>query len=109
MESVGLKDFVKSAITDIASAISEANAEGVDGLVVNPKSYWTTKGMEVKAHDDGRIVTTLEFNLSVQVSKRKGGGIGLDVRPLKAGIKGFTGESSANSLRFSIPVIFPGK
>lgn len=103
-----LKDFVKGVISDIANAITELNEGQLNSdLFVNPKKC-TLKKNEYSYCDDGRQINDIEFNLSISASDTvdKGGGIKIDI--LKAGISKETNTGKISTIKFSIPVAFPG-
>ena len=103
-----LKDFIKGTISDIALAIKELNAEhGSDGLLVNPRGCYSIPNAFASTADD-RLVKDMEFNLSIGASDTTEAGGGLKINVLKAGISNETNNSTISTVRFSIPVAFPG-
>lgn len=104
-----LKDFVKGTISDIALAIKELNDEKSNiGLLVNPNNYDQVKADKYSFIGDGRLVKDIEFNLSISASDTTEAGGGLKINVLKAGISNETNNSTISTIRFSIPVVFPG-
>lgn len=103
-----LKDFIKGTIADIAIAIKELNEEGTSiGLLVNPVDcHCLSKGFSETG--DGRLVKDIEFNLSISASDTTESGGGIKINVLKAGISNETNNSTVSTIRFSIPVAFPG-
>lgn len=106
-----LKDFIKGAISDIAMAISELNSEmSTIGLTVNPMDESNTYNDCVRLNydNDERMVKDIEFNLSISVSESSETGGGIRINVLSAGMnKEFT-SSTVSTIRFSIPVVYPG-
>jgi hypothetical protein len=104
-----LKDFVKGTISDIALAIKELNDEKSNiGLLVNPNNYDQIKANEFLFIGDGRLVKDVEFNLSISASDTTEAGGSLKINVLKAGISNEANNSTVSTIRFSIPVVFPG-
>lgn len=107
MEQIELKDFVKETISSIAHAISELNEEQAGiGLVVNPKGLFKGPDSTLIATNN-RIVSEVEFNLSISASSSSNTGGGVRLKVLEAGISGKDTQSAASSIRFTIPVCFP--
>lgn len=103
-----LKDFIKGTISDIALAIKELNDEKAGiGLFVNPVDcHCLSKGLSETG--DGRLVKDVEFNLSISASETTEAGGGIKINVLKAGISNEANNSTISTVRFSIPVSFPG-
>lgn len=102
-----LRDFIKGVITDISTAISELDKElSSTGLVINPANRDGVSTYD--SLNTGRAIKEVEFNLSVSASdtKEKGGGIKINV--VNAGISAETSHTTVSTVRFSIPVAFPG-
>lgn len=106
-----LKDFIKRTISDIALAINELNKELSDiGLTINPKdkSNSINSFVRLNENDDERAIKEIEFNLSISVSDSTEGGGGLKINVVSAGINRGTSNCTISTVKFSIPVIYPG-
>lgn len=105
-----LKDFIKTAITDITDAISDLQQELDNGTIINPK---LTYGKESTSLIDGdnRSIERLNFDIAVTVSSSSDieGGAKAGISVFGAKLGGKTSESSENASRltFSIPIVFP--
>lgn len=102
-----LKEFIVSAISDIASAVSEADEilKPMGGLM-NPGDI-TTKMVET--FDAPR--TTLHFDIAVaaQSSTGVGAGVKAKIHVIEASVggKGEVSETSTSRLTFSLDVVLP--
>ena len=66
-----LKEFIKSAITQLSEAVYELNDELKDkGVVVNP-CYAENTNFETIDNSEGVIVSSVEFDLQVSTSEIK--------------------------------------
>lgn len=106
-----LKDFIKTAITDITEAISELQSELNNGTVINPTLGYGDYGKAVIVKAGAAAIEHLSFDVAVTVSEHSG----LDGR-VKAGINilGTKIETETNTktenvsrLSFSIPIVYP--
>lgn len=104
-----LKDFIKGTITDIATAIKELNEENNDiSLFVNPRNFYITERKNEKICGDGRLVEYVDFNLSISASDKKETGGKIAITVLNAGLQNEYNNSTVSTIKFSIPIIFPG-
>lgn len=102
-----IKDFIKETISGISDAIQELNSEKhQDGLVVSPSKF-SSRGGTCAKYEDGRPVERIEFNLNVIVTDKTGGGGGVRISIVEAGINTESVNSSNSTIKFSIPVVFP--
>lgn len=103
-----LKDFIKGVISDIALATKELNEEYSNtGLLVNPANcHDIAKGLSETG--DGRMVRDIEFNLVISASNTTNAGGGLKINVLRAGIDNEVNNSTISTIKFSVPVAFPG-
>lgn len=108
-----LKDFIKGTISAISNAIveSQTELEGI-GVIVNPEKTEVGKEGRILLRSDGwRYIQELNFDVSVEVQDKNGGGANAQL--VIAGlisIGGGANESnqnrSQNRISFSIPVAF---
>jgi len=117
-----LKDFIKETLIEIATALSEANAElsSIDAII-NPKdvivatndksSIYGYLAKESENRDNRRPVHVVEFDVSVTATDKTGtkGGIGVMVAGIGLGSQGQS--EAANSvysrLQFKVPIALP--
>lgn len=108
-----LKDFVKTAINDITSAVSELQSELQNGAIVSPSmpcaiSNVTIKDPRTKCN---RKISSIDFDVATTVETsdkiEAGGGVGIQI--VSAKIENNNEESTGNVSRiaFSIPVVLP--
>jgi hypothetical protein len=103
-----LKEFISSAISDIAEAVSEADAylKSVGGLM-NPGDY--KNGLGGGTFDAPR--TTLNFDVAVAAQSSGGvsGGLKARILVIEASLSGEKGatHSSSSRLTFSLDVVLP--
>lgn len=114
---MNLKTFIKESIEQIAAAVNEINENENKpaGLIVNPKN------LDIQTKDslrEGRIIEKgvcyrkvefLDFDIALQVSDSgKGEGkLGISVASLSGKVDHT--KSSESRIKFSIPVMLPGK
>ena len=108
-----LKEFIKSAITQLSEAVYELNDELKDkGVVVNP-CYAENTNFETIDNSEGVIVSSVEFDLQVSTSEIKENSGKIGVLASVVGIGASTKEGSngneANRIRFKLPVVLPYK
>lgn len=106
-----LKEFIKTAITDIASAVSELQAELDNGAIVNPTLPQGENGKHLLIGDEVRAIEKLNFDVAVTVAESMGieGGAkaGISIFGAKVGSESSAKTESASRLAFSIPVVLP--
>lgn len=115
---VELKDFIKTTIMDIATAIEEANTEALGGSVdvlVNPSPI-TKMGEHYESYvphtpDTNRKVEMIDFDVAVTSSASAEGGAetGINIAGFKIGADGSIAEGNENvsRIKFQIPVRLP--
>lgn len=109
-----LKDFIKTSINDITSAIKECQDEIQNGAILCPTNVVTDNVLRSK---DGDLnVSTIDFDISVtsEVVEQNENGAKLSlgiVSVIGVGIGSKTNDSgkeqSASRIKFSIPIVFP--
>ena len=114
---MNLKEYIKTAITDITSAISELQGELVNGAIVSPqlqscKDLGSEEYLEHPYGEDYIMkVTNVNFDVATTVGTTEGkkAGAELNISVISAGIGGSNKVSLENASRisFSIPVAFP--
>lgn len=116
-----LKDFVASALTQIAKGIEIADNELKEtSAIINPKNV----NLNHSANADGygflvsnpekekyRKVEKIDFDVAVTVSEgsESKGGIGIVVGAIGLGSQGRSevGSSATSRIKFSVPIVLP--
>lgn len=103
-----LKDFIKTAITDITDAVSELQQELSNGTVVSP----SFSAQNVTTQDGTiRPITEISFDIAVTVGQTEsvGAGAKAGISIFSAGLNGADENKTENVSRmsFSIPLIYP--
>lgn len=105
-----LKEFIKTALSDITGAVSELQAELKNGAVINPTLPYPVSMRTVKALDDSegnRVVSDISFDIAVTIADSKGANAGLSVFSIGIGGKMNSKEQNVSRISFSIPVALP--
>jgi len=108
-----LKDFVKTALTQIAQGVIEAQAEtaGTD-MIINPSGLASNEIGDKYLRTNGwRYVQDIEINVGITEIVNEGGkaGIGIITGFLSGGAQASSDNSNQNvsSIKFKIPVALP--
>lgn len=104
-----LKDFIKTAVSDITNAIAELQANLGNGAVVNPALQHSDTDITIEGSP--RHIERINFDIAVSTSQTSAvsgdakGGITI----ISAKIESESSNSDQNSSRlsFSIPLLFP--
>jgi hypothetical protein len=107
-----LKKFIKLTITDIKEAVEELNTEFEEShVIVNP--YYMNDNKKTQIDYTGANVTDIDFDLSLSASEETGteGKIGILGSLISVGGAAKSGSEniSVNKIRFTIPVVLPGR
>lgn len=112
-----LKEFIKTAVTDITNAVSELQTELQNGTVVNPTIYFKQPDDSIKhgyiAVSKTRLVKIMnvEFDLAITTaanSKKGGeGGFSINVAAAKIGRLSATSSQTISRIAFQIPLHIP--
>lgn len=106
-----LKEFIKTAITDITDAVSELQAGLGNGAIVNPTLPNPIALKTLTVNDEIKPIEQLSFDVAVTASEE----VGIDGQA-KAGISIFGAKigsvtsaktENASRISFVIPVVFP--
>lgn len=106
-----LKEFVKTAISDITEAVKELQSDLTNGAIVNPTlpNIIATKTLVV----DGEIRPIEHLAFDVAVSAAESSGIdgsakaGIKIFGAKFGTESSTRTENVSRLSFSVPIVFP--
>ena len=109
-----LKDFIKTAISSIATGITEAQEELKDkNVIINPEHMETgSKGDKLLRADGWRYTQDLEFEILISIDDKKGTSSGakltvFNIANIGAKVKMEYIASNTNRLKFTLPVAFP--
>ena len=104
-----LKDFISSVLTEICEGVHEATAriEALGG-VVNPRAISTSQPIEQHTR---RAIVDVAFDVSIEATSSAGntGRVGVLVATVGLGTQRSQDEShrSANSVKFTVPLVLP--
>ena len=106
-----LKEFIKTAISDITGAISELQDELANGAIVNPTLPNPIANTTMVVNDEIRPIERLQFDVAVTASESSqidgNAKAGISVFGAKIGTATSANEQSASRLTFSIPILYP--
>lgn len=123
MSNMELKTFISKTLVEISTGVLEAQKSLLDkNVLINPligKGFGETRHpsiVGVALGQAGQAVLTVDFDLVVTISEESetGGKISV-IAALIGGIGGSinsrdsTESSAANTIKFSVPIAFPGK
>ena len=109
-----LKDFIKTAITDITEAVSELQEELKNGTIVNPSIPNPIPNATVKAPDNVNInkrISNVDFDVALTVADtgtiESGGKVGIQIFSAKIGGESISHTENVSRITFSIPIVLP--
>lgn len=109
-----LKDFIKTALTDITDAVSELQAELGNGAIVNPSMPEPISNATVKDPGNGKVnrrISNVDFDVALTVSDtgmlESGGKAGIQIFSARIGAESKTHNENVSRITFSIPVVLP--
>lgn len=107
IKTMELKDFIKTAITDITSAISELQGSLSNGAIINPTLPNPIANHTVAVDNSNLMVETIRFDVAVSASVEKSteGKFGINV--LGAAIGKDKKAEETSRITFEIPVVLP--
>lgn len=109
-----LKEFVKTALTDITNAVSELQAELQNGAIVSPSM--SNKISNVTVTDPAnencyRAISKIDFDVAITVGGtdkvEAGGKAGIQIFSAKIGGNSEEHTENVSRITFSIPVVLP--
>lgn len=109
-----LKEFVKTALTDITNAVSELQAELQNGAIVSPSM--SNKISNVTVTDPAnencyRVISKIDFDVAITVGGtdkvEAGGKAGIQIFSAKIGGNSEEHTENVSRITFSIPVVLP--
>ena len=109
-----LKEFIKTAITDITEAVSELQNELDNGAIVSPSLPNPISNGTIKNPDNNKVnrrISQIDFDVAITVgdtaTKDVGGKLGIQILSAKIGGESQTHTENMSRLSFSIPVVLP--
>ena len=112
-----LKEFIKTAITDITEAVSELQSELNNGAIVNPTLPNPIALKTLTVDDEIRPIEQLAFDVAVTATEasvwHKASGIdgsakaGISIFGAKIGTESSAKTENVSRLTFSVPIVFP--
>lgn len=107
-----LKDFIKTAITDIVTAVSELQVElAENGAIVNPPLPHPISNGSVNVGKGNEPIQRLTFDVALTTSETSSadGGVkgGVAIFSEKVGAGQQSSSQNISRLSFAIPVVFP--
>lgn len=109
-----LKEFIKTAITDITEAVSELQEELWNGAIVSPSLPNPISNGTIKDPDNNKVnrrISQIDFDVAITVgdtaTKEGGGKLGIQILSAKIGGESQTHTENMSRLSFSIPVVLP--
>ena len=106
-----LKEFIKTAITDITEAVSELQDELKNGTIVNPSLTQGEHGKSLVVDNEVRMMERLNFDIAVtatEATELNGNAkAGISVFGAKVGAENKERTENVSRLTFSLPLILP--
>lgn len=106
-----LKEFIKTAITDITEAVSELQSELSNGAIVNPTLQNPIALKTLTIDNEIRPIEQLAFDVAVTATEASGidgsAKAGISIFGAKIGTESSAKTENVSRLTFSVPIIFP--
>ncbi len=106
-----LKEFIKTAITDITEAVSELQSELNNGAIVNPTLPNPIALKTLTVDDEIRPIEQLAFDVAVTATEASGidgsAKVGISIFGAKIGTESSAKTENVSRLTFSVPIVFP--
>lgn len=109
-----LKEFIKTAISDITNAVSELQSELQNGAIVSPSvsnSIANVTVVDPQNKESNRPISKIDFDVAIAVgntdSTKTGGKIGIQILSAKLGSNDEHHTENVSRITFSIPVVLP--
>lgn len=108
-----LKEFIKTAITDITDAVRELQSELDNGAIVSPSLPNEIQSKTIDLGGTNRLVSTVDFDVALTVGSTDtvSGNAKAGIQILSAKMSGDSKSHAENvsRLTFSVPVIYPSQ
>ena len=106
-----LKEFIKTAITDITEAVSELQSELNNGAIVNPTLTNPIALKTLTVDNEIRPIEQLAFDVAVTATEASGidgsAKAGISIFGAKIGTESSAKTENVSRLTFSVPIVFP--
>lgn len=109
-----LKEFIKTALSDITNAVSELQAELQNGAIVSPSVPNPVSNVTVKDPQNDKInrpISKIDFDVAITVGNtdniEAGGKVGIQIFSAKLGGNNENHTENVSKIAFSIPVVLP--
>lgn len=109
-----LKEFIKTALTDITNAVSELQGELQNGAIVSPSMPNSVSNVTVKDPQNdkiNRLISKIDFDVAITVGNTDntevGGKVGIQIFSAKLGGNNENHTENVSRMTFSIPVVLP--
>lgn len=106
-----LKEFIKTAITDITEAVSELQEELRNGTIVNPSLTQGEHGKSLVVDNEVRMMERLNFDIAVTATEatelNANAKAGISVFGAKVGAENNERTENVSRLTFSLPLVLP--
>ena len=106
-----LKEFIKTASTDITEAVSELQSELNNGAIVNPTLPNPIALKTLTVDDEIRPIEQLAFDVAVTATEASGidgsAKVGISIFGAKIGTESSAKTENVSRLTFSVPIVFP--
>lgn len=106
-----LKEFIKTAISDITNAVSELQAELSNGAIVNPTLPNSIALKTLVVDEEHRPIEQLAFDVAVTASEESGidgqAKAGISIFGAKVGTATSAKSENVSRISFVIPVVLP--
>ncbi|PWB04387.1 MULTISPECIES: hypothetical protein [Bacteroidales] len=106
-----LKEFIKTAITDITEAVSELQSELNNGAIVNPTLPNPIALKTLTVDNEIRPIEQLAFDVAVTATEASGidgsAKAGISIFGAKIGTESSAKTENVSRLTFSVPIVFP--
>lgn len=106
-----LKEFIKTAITNITEAVSELQSELQNGTVLNPTLFQGEHGKSILIDNEVRMMERLHFDIAVTATEQSelsgNAKAGISVFGAKIGTENTERTENVSKLTFSLPLLLP--
>ena len=109
-----LKEFIKTALSDITNAVSELQAELQNGAIVSPSVPNPIANVTVIDPQDDKInrpISKIDFDVAITVGStdniEAGGKVGIQIFSAKLSGNNENHTENVSRITFSIPVVLP--
>lgn len=109
-----LKEFIKTAITDITEAVSELQSELDNGAIVSPSIPNPIANSTIKDPNNenvNRRISNVDFDVALTVGDtdtiESGGKVGIQILSAKICGENKTHTENVSRITFSIPIVLP--